>query len=504
MSSVDKRQFIISDRKIERPGFQYKNLGQGKILSYERSLEVREIEDAAPGHNEKGILLGLAFPIDNQYPVTESNGYPIEERIKKWSGRFAAYVNGRIYTDCVCSLSLFYLYIEGEWVVSGSMHLLSEIYGLSRNDDGLVYSKAGRKRGTFLSDFYPGPFTPIPQVRRLMVYEYLDYNSKDFVNKRQREWNSSYQGTSPDELNRIFSNYCKCLYENIAQKYKYVHIPLTGGVDSRTSLALAKYSGIDFAAYTEKRSKKTHQVKTSGRELQIAKRAAEAVGAEWKLCKNVHENKEKYKDIRRHSFEMLENASLHSYAYHQFPEKEGKNIIIHSSVWESTAGVWCKRIRDCSAAEERKKAMEEACPYMQESNLHRRSLLQWVEDLETAGIKGLSLAEMCHLDQKTGVWAGDLAQAMDILDFDRIELINNYELLSILMAYPREWFKSKKMHQKYLIQYCAPKLAAVPYYKKSKWVIRAERICFYLYRPEDFWKKMKNLVQSGRKGNGYS
>lgn len=488
MDSIDKRQFVISSRKIKKPGFAHKNLGQGKILSYEKSLEVQEIENAPRGpEKEKGILLGLAFPIDNQYPVQESNGYTIEERIKKWSGRFVAYFNGRIYTDCIGSLALFYLHIENEWVVSSSMRLISELYGLKRKAHGLMYGAAGKNRGTLLSDFYPGPFTPIPQVRRLMVYEYLDYSKQDFVNKRQWEWDSSYRGTAPQELSRIFSNYCKCLYQNIAKKYDGVHIGLTGGVDSRTSLALAKYSGIAFDTYTEERSYKTHKTKIRKGELRIAKQAAKAAEAEWKLCRNVHGSKKKYKDIREHSFGMVENASLYSFAYNQFPVKKGKDILIHSSGWEIAAGFWHSKIRECPTAEERRRELEAVCSYMHKSELHRRSLHQWLEDLGTAEMKGMSFADRIYLEQRASVWVSDLAQAMDILEFDRIELVDNYELLSILMAYPRDWLNKKKRHQKHIIQYCAPSLSSVPYYKKSKMTMRAERICtgvFFLRKKE--------------------
>ena len=455
MGYVDRRQFIISDKKVTRPNFCYRELGQGRILSYEKSLPVRDISG--------GILIGIAFPIDNEYPVVEDNGYSLEERIKKWSGRFIVYVNGRFYTDSINSLGMFYFHAQKGWVVSSSMHLLAEEYNLKRNGDELLYGQSGKNKVTFFSDFFPGPFTPIPEVKRLMIYEYLDYNSETFVNKRRWEWNSSYRGLTADELSLKLIDYCKCLFKNIEKEYDGIHIALTGGMDSRTCAALAKYAGVEFDTFTEKRSYKTHLVKTLRSELTTAKKVADALGVKWKLCKNNHWDASKYNDVVTHSYGMLKHATVFSYAYNQYPDKIGKDIILHSSVWEGLIEYLKNKIGTAGpTTAERKRMLEHVCPYMQTSEVHRKSLNQWVEDLEVAGPKEMSFTDRCMFEQRECVWASDLSQLSDIEEFDRIELINSYELLSILIAYPKEMLSKKKLHEINILSHCCPKLLDIP------------------------------------------
>lgn len=461
MGYVDRRQFIISDKKVKRENFTYRELEPGRILSYEKTLPVQDISG--------GVLIGIAFPIDNEYPVAEDNGHLLEERMKRWSGRFIVYASGRIYTDAINSLGLFYLCTQKGWVVSSSMHVLAEEYNLKRNSDELLYGQSGKNKVTFFSDFFPGPFTPVAQIRRLMIYEYLDYNSEMFVNKRCWDWNPLYRGLTADELSCKLIDYCKCLYKNIEEEYDGIHIALTGGMDSRTCAALAKYAGVNFDTFTEKRSYKTHMVKTLHSELETAKKVAVTLGVKWKLCKNNYFDVKKYNDVTTHTYRMLKHATIFSYAYSQYPDRIGKDIILHSSVWEGLIEYLKNKIGTAGpTVKERKRMLEYVCPYMQTSEVHCKSLNQWVEDIEVAGCRQMSFTDRCMFEQRECVWASDLSQLSDIEDFDRIELINSHELLSILIAYPKEMLNKKKLHEINILSHCYPKLLDIPINQKSK------------------------------------
>lgn len=66
---------------------------------------------------------------------------------------------------------------------------------------------------------------------------------------------------------------------------------------------------------------------------------------------------------------------------------------------------------------------------------------------------------------------------MDIIDFDRISPANNYEIISILLAYPQKMRLSGE-HQKMIIEACVPAIKDLPINPISN----CERIKWYYNR----------------------
>jgi len=461
MSNIDKRQFIIASEKVERENFCYRCLDNELILSYEKSLKIVEICD--------GILIGLAFTIDNGCPVDKNNQQPLEERLRKWAGRYIVYSKGKIYTDVGNALGIFYMEKDNKCIASSSVHLLSQEYGIERNSCQLLYGKGkGEERGGFLTDFFPGPYTPYEGIKRLMTYETLDFNSEPHVIKNKQAWNQEYVGMDSKELTAKLLEYTDCIFKNIAQEYDSIYVPLTAGKDSRCVAAMAKHANVKIRSFTEQRDFRTHKINVLKSEKKIAEDVARVLDIPWIFSKRKKWDQSKYNEILTHSGKMIRNASLYTYAYGQYPQpkEEEKMILIHGSVWEIALEFYVKRLGVLSK-ETGVETIKKRCTFTSKSRVHEESLNVWGQEQEKYGISTLSLTEHLYHEQRMGAWLSDLNQALDIVDFDRVTLINNYEILSILMAYPKE-IRTKALHQIEIAEACCPQLSDIPINKKSK------------------------------------
>lgn len=424
-----RRQFIICDKKINRNDFEVIDLQNGYFLNYHKDLSIKRIGD--------NILIGLAFSIDPNYPVTENTRYPIEEQMKKWGGRFLVYSQGIILPDATNSLGVYYYKQEETKLVSSSIQLMVEEYDVQRKDEFELDFRPG-SGATW--DYYPGPYTPYISVKRLMQYEYIDLNTEQFIVDKKMEWNPIYKEMSPEELTERLIQYSTHMLREIAKEYDGIWVPLTGGVDSRCVSAMCKKADIPFATYTEQRTKKTHGVGLSDADRKLPKKVSKLLDVKWYYTKRKPWNEEKWNDILKHSMGMVRNTNLYSYAYDQYPKGAKRNIILHGSVFEISREYYKRRMSvDCTDIEEQLKILRIWLNRnMSRSQAHKESIESWIKDIHRKGNMDMFWGDRFYYEQRIGSWLSSLNQAMDIIDFDRISPASNYEIISILMAYPRE------------------------------------------------------------------
>lgn len=465
--NIDRRQFIICDKKINREEFECVYLDCGMFLNYHKDLPVLKLGD--------NYVVGKAFSITPIYPVAENSNGSIEEQIQKWCGRFIVYSQGIIYTDVTNSFGVFYLQKKGVRIISSSIHLIVETYGISRLNS---YELDFRGRGDTW-DFYPGPYTPYKGIRRLMQYERLHCLGDQFVTVHSIEWNPVYKGMEPLELTQNLIQYIKFMLQSVAAEYDGIWVPLTGGLDSRCVCAWCKAANISFETYTEERNFETHGVDMNKADLELPKKISEYMGVKWHLCPRNEWDKKRWDNILNHSMGMIRNANLYSYAYNQYPKGKNKNIILHGSIFEISRGYYRNSMQgECFNFEERKQVLNKwLWRNLSKSDVHKKSILTWLKDIEKKGNQEVAWYDRFYYEQRLGSWLGDLNQAMDIIDFDRISPANNYEIISILLAYPQKMRLSGE-HQKMIIEACVPAIKDLPINPISN----CERIKWYYNR----------------------
>lgn len=446
---VDNKQFIICKDEIDRKDFHALALDQGYVLYYHKALKVRKTKDY--------VLIGLAFSISPDYPVGENLPNPLEEQIRMWGGRFIVYQNGRIYTDATKSLGIFYLTESGVRVISSSIHLLTEIYHLERRND----FELNFEPGGIASDFYPGPCTPFAGIRRLMQYEKVDFFSDHFISEDKTEWSEAYKKQTAKQLTEQLIQYVTHMMKEVKKEYSNVYVPLTGGWDSRCVGAICKKADILFSTYTELRSKESHKVKFTKGDRELPRLVAEAWNVEWELYGCDDKNENRLQEIVEHSAGMIRNANLFTYAYNQYPQDGG--IILHGSVWELSREFYGNSVSgDYKTIHGQEKNLRNWLGAMLNvSDVHRESMQIWMKDVRTKGSKSMKWFDRFYFDQRLGCWLSDLNQALDLIAVDRISPINNYEVISILMAYP-EKVRKRGEHQKMIIHMCTPEVERIP------------------------------------------
>lgn len=464
---IDRRQFIICDKKIEKENFFCIPLDSGLFLSYHKDLPVKKVSD--------NLILGHAFPVSSEYPVAENPHCPIEKQIEKWAGRFIVYSHGSIYTDATSSLGIFYLERSGKRIVSSSVHLIVEAYKVPRINKYELDFRGGGDTW----DFYPGPYTPYRGIKRLMQYERLNIFGNRFVSPYFVEWNPRYKGMNPSELTSILMEYVRFMLLEVSREYDGIWVPLTGGIDSRCVCAWCKEAAVPFTAYTEERTHETHGAGLSNADREIPCKVSELLDIKWEFCRMKQWDQNKWNSILKHSMGMVRNPNLYSYSYGQYPEGKRKNIILHGSIFEISREYYKKSMgRECVGFDERKNALNKwLWRNLRKSDVHKKSMHAWLKDIEDKGNQEMAWYDRFYFEQRLGSWLSDLNQAMDIIDFDRISPANNYEIISILLAYPQE-MRTSGEHQKMIIDTCVSGLSQLPINPVS----RRERIMWYYDR----------------------
>lgn len=277
------------------------------------------------------------------------------------------------------------------------------------------------------------------------------------------------------------------MLREIAKEYDGIFVPLTGGVDSRCVCALCKKAGIPFTTYTEQRSFKTHGAMFTKADRRLPKKVADKLGVKWIYSRKKAWDEDKWQNILTHSAGMIRNTNLYTYSYDQYPELKTKNIILHGSIFGVTRDIYSKRLKkeNKDIQLQREDVYRWLGGMLKCSQVHRMSLDKWLEDIHEKGHRDMTWVNRFYFEQRIGSWLNDLNQAMDIIDFDRVSMVNNYEMLSILFAYPDKMRKQEE-HEKMIIEYCAPDLADMPVNPKYL----SEKISeIYIIR------KIKNKVQ---------
>jgi len=92
----------------------------------------------------------------------------------------------------------------------------------------------------------------------------------------------------------------------------------------------------------------------------------------------------------------------------------------------------------------------------------RRMFDEWLDWVGRSEIPDLAFAERFYLEQRDGCWLGDVEQALDLVEPERLHVANSSRTLSLLLSQPLE-VRQEDGHQVRLIETLAPQLAAFPF-----------------------------------------
>ena len=445
--SVHARQFVLSRRRLERPGFRHLELPDGFVLSFHPGLRVRATPD------RRTVLLGLAWSCDPDVPdpLAAAAACETDEALERvldvWSGRWILLRDGRLRMDACGLLGVFFRGAD----CSSSLALLGEHLGLRPRRPGLKHQFGGM-------DFYPGPLTPQPGVLRLLPGQGLDLAAGSPF-ERPPEPSAPAFATEGDRVAAVIAAF-DVLLRRIAADYPgRLRLPLTAGYDSRTLAALLEHAGADFETFTM-----DHRRLRIG-DRDVPPRLAAALGRKhFFVTRPAKPDPARFVAWDGHCAGLAVDEDRNFYAFRQYPEPVEPSCrvaVLRGGVWESVREYYREKHRLFRTAQDLSEFKKAFLNVRYRPDL-RRAFSAWLDRCRAVP-SPLDPVDRYYLEQRAGAWLSSAEQALDIVPgVDSIQPCNCRRILSVLRSFPRADRVSCR-HQVAIVRAACPALLSVPF-----------------------------------------
>ena len=436
---------MISKKRVKKEGFRHIELKASLVLSYHKDLKVYCHRDP------EVLLLGCAWQVKpgSDDPVREieklfhcqnrmASEKDILEMEESWCGRYVLIVEGKVYLDATGLLGIFY----SNFGISSSTALLAETMGVEKQPF----------QPSSALNWLPGPLTQYQEIRRLLPSQVYDIRNLSISARRLLACNlPEFSGEA--ELIRIFCQHFSYSLKRMAKTVPgKLLIALTGGYDSRTLLALAKYANLDFACFT------MVDDKTIKDDITIPRQLCESIGCEYY---QIHRNSDNYSEERWKEYtEFTDNLAddgdkIHySFGlYKELTDQLGAVTLLRGSVWEVAIEYAEKLFKDGLNG-------DMAFDYykLDDKSLEADSLNAFFDWEKHNDQKEISPANLFFWEQRYGSWLSSIEQSFDLMDgICSVHPINSRWLISMLLCFPKAERVLKK-HQMKIVAAIEPEL----------------------------------------------
>jgi GT2 family glycosyltransferase len=441
------RQFVLSRRRFDYPGFRHLELPNGFVLSFHPGLRVRATPD------RRTVLLGLAWSCDPSVPdpLAAAAACPTDDDLERlldsWSGRWILLRDGRLRMDACGLLGVFFRGAD----CSSSLALLGRHLGFRPRRPGLRHQFGGM-------DFYPGPLTPQLGVFRLLPSQGFDLAAAAPFERPPEPAAPDF----PSEVARVAAvlDAFDVLLPRIAADYPgRVRLPLTAGYDSRTLAALLHHAGVAFDAFTL-----DHRRLRAG-DRDIPPRLSAVLGRPHRFVpRPAKPDEARFRAWDAHCAGLAVDEDRNFYAFRQYPEPAEPSCrvaVLRGGVWESVREYYRvkhKLFRTASDLSEFKSAFLNVRfrPDLQ------RAFAAWLDHCRAVP-SPLDPVDRYYLEQRAGAWLSSAEQSLDIIPgMDSIQPCNCRRILSILRSFARE-DRIACRHQVAIIRAACPALLDLPF-----------------------------------------
>lgn len=312
--------FLTTDAQVR--GEAYPFYGKWKALDIRNfRLWLHPYQDYTLVRKENAdfLLIGHAYdPFhmvaqEEQLLETCAQGYQKGETaffdcVNDWTGIFALFVfddAGLLAVqDCAGIKGVYYGTVNGETVLTSHPQLAADLYDLAR--DPFVQKLVTNRFYNIGNRYLPGDISPYAPLKRIGANVYLKACDGAFSVHRFFPTEPHPEYTSSEDYNKAIQKAYEILHNGIdlvSQKWKDGYISLSGGTDSKTTLACA--NGLyDRFGYFSFQSKDTEIV-----DSEAAHRICEKLGLDHKIYKIPSDNAEV------EDFDVLKEIIEHSSGY---------------------------------------------------------------------------------------------------------------------------------------------------------------------------------------------
>ena len=346
------------------------------------------------------------------------------------------------------------------------MHLLNDILKFEENYN----YKVCYGDGNGVLDYYPIPYTPIEGIFKLLPSQYIDLKLEKHIAVNEKYLSRQYSNLSRKDIRdaviQRLGNVLKCVEKEFGGE---IWLPLTAGYDSRTILAAARKAGVRLSTYTIIRK----NIREWDKNIppKIAKRLK---------LRHVFLN-----DMEREDPERLKLFDEHCSGYIVGTERQQfasgteipiklKAMVLWGTVWAAYIKAYCRNFNNADGVEEILRVINEKCDgIVKKSDVHEKSLREWLKQCEKYPIEGIDWRERMYFEQRNGSWVSGAAQAFDLFDSERIAPVNCTDLMELLLSL--NVAPGDKSFQKEIVDVCCPKIRRIPYGESNNLFYRIKR-----------------------------
>ena len=450
MKSMEHRgHFAILKTKTEQPDHTSIELKDGWILSYHKIVNVYYNKD------NDFLLLGYAWQalpgLKSPREVIDSfSGDEKESDIlaaeETWVGRYVLIHDGTVYLDACSMFPVFY----SDDGISSDTAWLAKARGL---EEKLYHPREG-----YVMNWMPGPLTQYDGIYKLLPSRIYDYKRKELRSRQLLA--QSYKGIADEEERiAVFSEYFKASLENMQKLFpgKKFLVALTGGYDSRTLFALAKYAGMDFDAYTLEYDgiyeDDISTPKTLCQKADIRHRYVPRDKSRY--------SKEREEEYLHHTAGLIYDEDRLFYAYGQFQDimEEYRDVVfLRSSIWENVIEYFRRSFVDDGPGEDFYDWFG-----AREGSREKLSLEQYFAWHKEHPQDKLVASNIFLWEQREGCWLSTIESGFDLIENAiTLQPVNCRYFLTMLLEFPRNE-RLMKYHQAKIIRYVCPEIGDVPY-----------------------------------------
>ncbi len=410
------------------------------------------------------ILFGDVFSYNEDHPIqkglslldnSDFDMRSLEKELYFWGGRFVLYYKNRFFMDYCGLLGLFYYNDSKNWYITSSLKLLYQNLKIKMIEDSPIFNWGGQ----FLN-YFPLPQTMLVGVNKLDNCDGLEIREDIVLPFVRCEYfaDTEYSNLNVlcDNIKIAFGYFLKDLKIAYGQ---HIALELTGGVDSRTNLAMLLANDCKPVVYS-------HYVPNFKRyEKVIPKRISKIYGLKYLFYSK--------KDLKNFSQDKLDEydkqvcfsvADGDRYTYsHGLNIFDKDWVVLRNGIYESLIYYDEHFFTPFYGKDEFIEQIEKINHGLNKNV--RASLEQWLDRFNEIEIcKCPEFLNKFHLEQKNGgAWTSYIELGNELKNFTTIHPANCKYLLDLFRAFPDDMKNHNKDHQRYLIKSVSEELSSIPY-----------------------------------------
>lgn len=351
--------------------------------------------------------------------------------------------------DMVGSLGVFY----SETSVSSSLNVLCEFERRK-----VIYPKILHG---IMPDFIPGADTEYVDIKRLLPSQIYDYINNRLINRPILP-DGVITTVTEQKRTELLVDYFMTSLKNMESHFKgkSIWLALTGGRDSRTTLAFLEKANIQYSVFT------LEYDNISTGDIVISKKLASILEKNYIY---VNRKTKKYsasrkKDYKKQTAGMAVDEDVLFYVYGQYQHLQtlGNNeiVILRSGIWECVIEYFQKYIKEDISIDN----VTQLFRGIKYNKKYESSLRDWFNYIKNDKLnKEWNSINRIYIELRAGCWLSSIEQSFDMMDgIISVQPVNCRLFLSLLMGYNQD-DRVEKVHQEKIINYICPDISEVPF-----------------------------------------